>query len=73
MNATETHRTAMAAGAFSNDLVPETLRTENSIQQHLQKMTRSWITMQINAAGFFQHTVQLNEARRHHREVRHHR
>jgi len=36
-------------------------------------MTRSGVTVQIERAGFVEHAMQLDEARRHHCEVRHHR
>src|SRR2546427_9564747 len=64
---------AVSGRSFPNYLVLEKQRPEDSIEYELQKMTGGRIAMQIKAAGFFQHAMQLDEARCHHSEISHHR
>src|SRR5438552_12464776 len=63
---------AVSRCSFPNYLVLEKQRPEDSIEHELQKMTSSRITVQIKATSFFQDAMQLDEAWRHHGEVRHH-
>src|SRR5437870_13653974 len=56
---------AVSGRSFLNYLILEKQRPEDSIEHELQKMTGGRIAMQIEAAGLFQHAMQLAEPRRH--------
>jgi hypothetical protein len=59
-------------GSLPDDLVPEVAGPEHPVQQQLQIVARGRVAVQIQAAGRFQHAVELDQPRRHHREIRHH-
>jgi hypothetical protein len=73
VNGTKFLAAVVCGSSFPNYLVAEIHSAENAVEQHSQIMTRSWIAMQIEAAGWFEDTMKLDQARRHHREVGHHR
>ena len=58
--------------AFPAYFIYEVLIAEDSIQNYAQVMTRRRVTMQIEATSRFENAMKLDEARRHHREIRHH-
>ena len=58
--------------SFPDDLVPKIFCAENSIKQHTQVMTRGRIAMQVETASWFEDAMKFDQARRHHREIRHH-
>ena len=66
-------RVAMGATALPDNLRSKIPGTENPVEQHPQIVTGGWIAMQIQAAGWFEDAMKFDEARRHHREIRHHR
>ena len=66
------HRVPVRARALPDDLVPEVLRPEHRVHQHLQVVAGRRVAVQVEATRRLQHAAQLDQARGHHGEVRHH-
>ena len=65
-------RIAMGAGALPNDFTTKPAISKDGIHFHLQVVTRSWITMQVDGACILQDAPHLQQAHTHHDEIAHH-
>jgi len=65
-------RIASCCCPLPNYLIPKVFSAKDHIQQHFEVMAGGWVAVQVQAAGGFEHTPQLHQARCHHSQVCHH-
>ncbi len=63
---------AVRRGAPPHDLVAEVAGVEHGVHQRLEVVARGRVAVEVDRGGRLHHAPQLDEARRHHRQVRRH-